>query len=75
LSLFDGGPRSASVVAAAPETRVTVIARQDLERVLEKNAAMAMKVYKSMLKKVSQRLREANEVMRSLLGHFRRAHF
>lgn len=58
LALFDGRPRSATVVAARP-TRLAFVERAAFERYADDNPAL----YRHMLKIVGGRLRHANDVV------------
>ncbi len=61
MSLLDGQPRSANVVAVE-ETRALVLARQDFVKHLETSPATALKI----LAEMSLRLRRADEVIGNL---------
>jgi CRP-like cAMP-binding protein len=61
LSLLDGEPRSATLVADAP-SRVLVLSRDAFHRHLRRNPATALRV----LSEVSRRLRRADEVIGNL---------
>ncbi len=61
LSLLDGGPRSASVIAIEP-TEVVALRREDFLRQMEQQPQMAIKL----LTELGRRLRKANEHIESL---------
>lgn len=61
MSLLDGEPRSANVIALEP-TQVLVLSREDFERHLEETPSTALKV----LGEMSRRLRRADDVIGNL---------
>lgn len=67
LSLFDDGPRSATARAAVyPESTVYEIRKSDLLALLELDAPLAQKVLLAILRKVCERLREADHGLREV---------
>jgi CRP-like cAMP-binding protein len=68
LSMADDGPRSVTATAAvSPETRLVSIEVPALQAVLAQNAAMAAKVQRSLLRRLSHRLRATSDAVHCLL--------
>ncbi|MBI3272435.1 MAG: cyclic nucleotide-binding domain-containing protein [Planctomycetes bacterium] len=68
LAVFTEMPRSAAAVAAiAAETRLLSLDRARLERLMSDDLALANKILRGVLRKVAQRLRTANEAIRTLV--------
>lgn len=67
MSLFDSSPRSASI-AALTDCELIEIGGGDLDRLMQENPSLAGKIYRSMIRSLCQRLRNANEHMVKALG-------
>ena len=64
LSILDEKPRSASAFAAGPSKTVLLsIGKSDLDRILDQDQALAVKLLRGMLRKLSARLRLADEAL------------
>jgi len=67
MAVFDRSERSTDAIANGPCTLIT-IARPDLEMLLEFDPEMGFVILKALVRQLSQRLRTANEQMRTLLA-------
>ena len=68
MALFDKEPRSASAITSlTKETKMFVWEETDLIRVLQANPELGVKVLINFLKKLSYRLRVANDAIHTLL--------
>jgi CRP-like cAMP-binding protein len=65
LAVFDEGQRSAEVIASAG-TKLLIIEKSAITQLFEKNTALATKVLIQIIKRISQRLRKSDEVIRNL---------
>ena len=72
LAIFDEKPRSAGALAAGPgDTVLLGIRKADLDRLMEQDQVLANKVLRGILRKVSHRLRRADEAIQSLVSVLR----
>lgn len=62
MSLIDGEPRSASVVADAPSV-LLILTKDDFTRMIEESPRLAIKILMKIAKLTSQRLRQASGVL------------
>lgn len=68
MSLFDKEPRSATAVTAmAKETRVLIWDEKEVSELLQQNPRLGTKILNNILKKVSHRLRVANDAIHTLM--------
>lgn len=68
MALFDHEPRSASAVAAiAKETKILEWSEKDIAKIIQEKPELGIKMLNNILKKISQRLRVANEAIHTLL--------
>jgi CRP/FNR family transcriptional regulator, cyclic AMP receptor protein len=67
MSLIDGEPRSASVVADEPTTLV-VLTGEGFSRLSDENARLAVKILLKISKLISQRLRQTSGALVDYLG-------
>ena len=64
LSIFDEKPRSAGAVAAGPgKTVLLSIGKADLDRLMSQDPALAIKFLRTILQKVTSRLRDADDLL------------
>jgi len=67
LSLADGQPRSAGARATIdPKTRVLVLSRANLERLLDENPVLAVRFYRGLARKLGERLRKVDDAVADL---------
>lgn len=67
LALFDERPRSATAVAAVtPQTELVAIDKKALEKLFDEHVGIAAKVLKGVVRKISLRLRLADDALQSL---------
>lgn len=68
MALFDHEPRSASAVAAiAKESKILEWSEKDIAKIVQEKPELGIKMLNNILKKISQRLRVANEAIHTLL--------
>ncbi len=67
MSILDGATASATIVAESLEVDLVRIDRSELERLLSTNVGLGMRFYRSIAETLSNRLRDTNRNVRSLL--------
>lgn len=68
MALFDKEPRSATAVAAiTKETKILVWSEKDLKKIIQTTPSLGNKILVNILKKISNRLRIANDAIHTLL--------
>lgn len=68
MALFDQEPRSASAVAAIhKETKILEWSEKEISKIIQERSELGIKILTNILKKISQRLRVANEAIHTLL--------
>lgn len=71
LSIFDEKPRSASAIASR-EAKLLVITKQDLDRLLDEDKGLGIKILLQIIRKISSRLRMTDESIGSLTEFLRK---
>jgi CRP/FNR family cyclic AMP-dependent transcriptional regulator len=67
LSVFDEKPRSAGAKARLYEkTQLLAFDKKDLDALFEEDLRLGLKLHKAMIRKIAERLRESDEVIKDL---------
>lgn len=67
LSLADGKPRSAGARATIdPKTKVLVLSRANLQRLLDDHPVLAVRFYRGLARKLGERLRKVDDAVADL---------
>ncbi len=68
MALFDKEPRSATAIAAiTKETKLLIWHEKDMDQIIQTTPRLGLKILTNIIKKVSTRLRVANDAIHTLL--------